>query len=101
MISPHTPPGTEVCCIDDSPGPYGPTGLSKGAYYTIKSIEIGLTSCGFVAILGEIQPLEVYDQRFGPVVAGFGLYRFRYLETPKKLMDLQYANTKQLEHVLR
>lgn len=38
MISPHTPPGTRVVCIDDSSYKYLPT-LVKGRVYIVDSME--------------------------------------------------------------
>lgn len=87
MISPHTPPGTQVCCIDATPGRFGFTGLTRGAYYTVQSIEIGAEG-GFLAILEGIEPPWGYLPPRGLVRVGYDLRRFRPLELPKIMYEL-------------
>jgi hypothetical protein len=95
MISPHTPPGTRIICIDaDDNGQYetddtdyrgvGLDGLRLGDVYTVHLVDEdpGSTS-GFCVILCEIirQPKQL---RFG-----FALERFRRLDLPKCLRDIE------------
>lgn len=87
MISPDTPPGTEVVCIDDSPGAYGPTNLRMGDVYTLRSIEESVDG-DFVATLHEVPLQTVYDIRFCYLQTGYLLCRFRYLEIPNSLNEL-------------
>jgi hypothetical protein len=81
MISPNTPPGTIVCCINNAPGDYGPVALTLGGYYTIDHIAEAKSNIP-VAILTEVKPATVYDSRYGQMLLGFGLSRFRYLYLP-------------------
>lgn len=88
MISPHTPPGTQVCCIDDTPGHYGPVPLTKGSYYTVKEIVntmVGATPFG--VFLEEVNyDVETFDMRvLRTFRMSFSLARFRYIELPKTL----------------
>lgn len=87
MISPNTPPGTLVCCIDNSPGNYGPVGLTLGGYYTIDSI-VKAQSGVAVATLVEVAPELVFDIPYGPMLLGFSLSRFRYLCIPDMFAEL-------------
>lgn len=87
MISPNTPPGTDVVCIDDSPGRYGETGLRRGGYYTVDRIVPGIHE-NFVVLLKDF-PLPFGWTIIGLCVIGFSLRRFRYLELPKELSSLQ------------
>jgi hypothetical protein len=96
MISPDTPPGTEIVCIDDSDGAYGPSRLCKGSVYTLKSIEESIDG-DFVATLHEVEPQTVYDVRYCFINAGWLLCRFRLLEIPKSLSSLLTEKTRELE----
>ncbi len=87
MISPGTPPGTDVICIDDAPGPYGDGGVSKGGIYTVDRIEPCVTG-GFSVFLREVRPWESYAPPWGLVTIGFDPKRFRYLEIHKSLTEL-------------
>jgi hypothetical protein len=84
MISPGTPPGADVICIDDTPGPYGAGGLSRGAIYTVDRIEPCVTG-GYGVFLREVSPWDSYAPPWGLVTIGFELKRFRYLEIHKSL----------------
>jgi hypothetical protein len=96
MISPDTPPGTEIVCIDDSDGAYGPSRLCKGSVYTLKSIEQTLDH-DFVAVLHEVPPGVAYDMAFGKLNTGYLLCRFRYLEIPRSLSSLLTEKVRELE----
>lgn len=87
MISPDTPPGTEVVCVDDAPGPYGDGGLQRGAIYTVERIASAIDG-GHVVVLAEIPPWRTYAPPWGPVGVGFELRRFRYLDIPDALTRL-------------
>lgn len=80
-ISPMTPPGTEVVCINDelyafalSTRRYYPTldGLTKGKIYTVRKIipSAGVGTSNFSVIINEI------DRCDG---SGYAIERFRYL----------------------
>lgn len=87
MISPDTRPGTDVICIDDSPGRYGACALTRGGIYTVDRIGKGLHD-QFIAILAGVQPKISYEQPWGKVIVGFALRRFRYIEISKELTEL-------------
>lgn len=87
MIRPDTPPGTEIVCIDDSPGRYGPSGLVKGGIYTVNSIEQGLDKEPLV-IVYEVTPTVAFEPPYGMLNLGFLLSRFRYLDLPPCLTEL-------------
>jgi hypothetical protein len=87
MIRADTPPGTEVVCLDDAPGKLGPSGLSKGAVYTVKLIAPGIDG-GHVVLLHEVSEYTAYSAPHGRVRGGFHLYRFRYLDLPLCLTGL-------------
>jgi hypothetical protein len=87
MISPDTPPGADIICIDDSPGDYGSGGLVKGGVYTLARVEICVTG-GYGAFLQEIPPWESYAPPWGLVAVGFELRRFRRLDLPTCLTAL-------------
>ncbi len=79
MISPHTPPGTKVVCVDvSSDGKYmssfwigGLGGLQEGHIYTVKEIyPTQRAISGFAVLLHEI------DRDGGQ---GWAINRFRYL----------------------
>lgn len=87
MISPQTPPGTKIICIDaDANGKYmsaiwlgGLDGLQKGQIYTVRMIyPTKRTVSGFGVLLHEIM-------RGGN--HGWAIDRFKYLELPKCLTD--------------
>jgi hypothetical protein len=91
MISPHTPPGTRLICIDaNSHDLYrlhmaparGLDGLRLGRVYTVGKVAIDDDSIsGFTVVLQEIH-------RSGPR-PGFALQRFRRLDLPKCLRDIE------------
>lgn len=87
MISPDTPPGTEVVCVEAGPGRYGDGGLRQGAIYTVERIAPAIDG-GFVVVLTEIPPWETYTPPWGLVGIGFELRRFRYLDIPDSLIGL-------------
>jgi hypothetical protein len=87
MISPDTPPGTEVVCVEDGPGRYGDGGLQRGAIYTVERIASAIDG-GHVVVLAEISPWRTYAPPWGPVGVGFELRRFRYLDIPDSLTRL-------------
>jgi hypothetical protein len=87
MISPDTPPGTEIVCIDDSDGAYGPSRLTLGEVYTLRSIEMGVDG-DFVATLHEVPPGVTYNMALGVLNLGYLLCRFRRLELPNSLTEL-------------
>lgn len=86
MISPNTPPGTEVVCIEDGPGRYGPVPIKKGEIYTVSQIVMGIHEPG--AFLQEVPPIEGWDPARGKVTICFGLERFRPLVIPPSLTML-------------
>lgn len=96
MISPDTPPGTEIVCIDDSDGAYGPSRLSMGEVYTLRSIEMGVDG-DFVATLHEVPPGTTYNMAFGVLNLGYLLCRFRLLEIPRSLSSLLTEKERELE----
>lgn len=87
MISPDTPPGTEIICIDASVGPYGSGGLAQGEIYTVRRIEKALEN-RYVVLLDELPPVQVCRPPWGMVTIGFELKRFRYLDIPDSLIEL-------------
>jgi len=76
MISPDTPPGAEIICIDTSPGAYGPCPLSLGALYTVKEMVFSKTD-GYGVVLHEV-PVRLVWRGIIPHRLGWGLRRFRY-----------------------
>lgn len=90
MISPDTPAGAEVICIDDSPGPYGDGGLKRGALYTVARV-VRAIGGGHVVLLEEIAPWQGYAPPWGLLSIGFELKRFRYLDIPGSLTRLLQA----------
>ncbi|WP_442754068.1 hypothetical protein ACNHKD_13865 [Methylocystis sp. JAN1] len=87
MISPDTPSGTEVVCVEARPGRYGDGGLRRGAIYTVERIAPAIDG-GYVVVLREIPPWETYTPPWGLVGIGFELRRFRYLDIPNSLTRL-------------
>ena len=87
MISSNTPPGTEVVCIEATPGRYGDGGLRRGAIYTVERIAPAIDG-GHVVVLGEIPPWQTYTPPWGLIGIGFELRRFRYLDIPDSLTRL-------------
>jgi hypothetical protein len=96
MISPHTPPGTKVACIDDryhtsynaprNVGAGDMDGLRKGHVYTVQSIERDdYVKDGFAVVLVEIRR-KLAGRDWGH---GFALERFRYVGLPKILREME------------
>lgn len=96
MIRPDTPPGTEIICIDDSPGQYGPSKLHKGEIYTVKSIEVAIDH-EFIVLVHEVPPGIGFAPPYGALNTGYLLSRFRYLDLPPCLMEMLTAAPRQLE----
>ncbi|WP_036280767.1 hypothetical protein [Methylocystis sp. ATCC 49242] len=96
MISPDTPPGAEVVCVDASAGPYGDGGLRRGAVYTVDRIARGIDG-GHVVLLVEIPPWQTYSPPWGVVGIGFELKRFRYLDIPRSLTELLETAPQEVE----
>ena len=87
MISPHTPPGTQIVCVDvSSNGKYlnafwvgGLDGLKQGQIYTVKAVyPTHRATSGFAVLLCEIE-------REGG--QGWAIDRFRYLDLPASITD--------------
>lgn len=87
MISPHTPAGTKVVCIDaDADGKYmcatwvgGLGSLQEGGVYTVKAIyPTRRAISGFGVLLHEIERDEGH---------GWAIDRFCYLDLPLCLTD--------------
>jgi hypothetical protein len=87
MISPHTPAGTKIVCVDASPnGKYtsaiwigGLDGLQQGGIYTVKAIyPTDRAISGFAVLLQEIER----DRN-----QGWAIDRFRYLELPSSITE--------------
>lgn len=98
MISPMTPAGTKIVCIDDIKGEGSNIsgGLSKGEIYTVLNI---IPSCrpwqsDYCAVLEEIDRSKLWAGNFEP---GFNLVRFRRLITPEDFAVK--ANKKERENV--
>jgi hypothetical protein len=96
MISPHTPPGTKIVCIDDQyhtnyNAPYNVgagdmDGLTKGHVYTVQAIERDdYVKDGFAVVLVEIRR-KLAGRDWGH---GFALMRFRYVDLPKILREIE------------
>jgi hypothetical protein len=96
MISPDTPSGTEIVCVDAAAGPYGNGGLRQGAIYTVDQIARSIDG-GHVVVLAEIRPWETFEPPWGVVDIGFELKRFRYLEIPRSLTELLETCPRELE----
>jgi hypothetical protein len=90
MISPHTPPGTKIICIDadlhrrfNIHGFFFTSsmdGLTKGAIYTVRDILPDETCIDKF----EVRLVEIER----PGNDGYALSRFRYLELPRALTDV-------------
>ena len=98
MISPDTPPGTEIICIDATAGAYGPVRLAHGAIYTVERIESALYG-GYIVLLSGLPLSQACEPPWGQVMVGFDLRRFRYLEIPDSLFALLQSNTISMENV--
>lgn len=98
MISPDTPPGTEVVCVEAGPGRYGDGGLRRGEIYIVDRITPAIDG-GHVAVLREIPPWQTYAPPWGLVGVGFELRRFRYLDLPRSLTGLLEATGRENEAV--
>lgn len=98
MISPNTPPGTEVVCVEDGPGRFGDGGLRRGEIYTIERIAPAIDG-GHVAVVREIPPWRTYAPPWGLVGVGFELRRFRYLDLPPALTGLLESAARENEAV--
>jgi hypothetical protein len=96
MITPDTPSGTEVVCVEAGPGRYGDGGLRRGAIYTVERIAPAIDG-GYVVVLTEIPPWQTYTPPWGLVGIGFELRRFRYLDLPESLTNLLEEASKELE----
>lgn len=69
MISPDTPPGTDVVCIDASPGVYGPVNLTLGWFYTVKRIEKCILP--YAVVVEETPPVLVASAHYGMLQVGY------------------------------
>jgi hypothetical protein len=84
MISPMTPPGTKVVCVNDGPSTQfsvrfnrcASTVLRNGKVYTVTGIEFDRDDSLYCCTLAGIQWR-----------GGFALERFRYLDLPKSITD--------------
>jgi hypothetical protein len=86
MISPHTPPGTKVVCVDDVlsarlthgiPKSFDLHGIKKDEVYTVRDIvEDECSTVGF-----SVRLMEIYR----PDDVGYSLLRFRLLDLPKSI----------------
>ncbi len=93
MISPRTPPGTKIICIDadlhrrfNVHGFFFTSsmdGLTKGAVYTVRDVQPDETCVDKF----EVRLLEIER----PCHGGYALSRFRYLELPRTLTDVLHA----------
>ncbi len=95
MISPFTPSGTRVICIDDEPTEkyvvpgfvygVGLDGLTAGVSYTVKEI----VKCDFdqTGLVAELVEISRPDRR----VPGYSLRRFRRAELPSCLTEILTA----------
>ncbi len=96
MISPNTPSGTEVVCVEAGPGRFGDGGLRRGAIYTVERIAPAING-GHVVVLSEIPPWQTYTPPWGLVGIGFELRRFRYLDLPASLTKLLEEAPREVE----
>ena len=106
MIPLNTPPGTEIVCVDDSPGRWkhpayvrpsgGMDGLSRGAIYTVRDFVMtvhGVLSVRLNEIARPIRPADVFEVGFLPE-------RFRLLEVHPSLTALLDANPVDVKRLL-
>lgn len=85
MISPHTPPGTRVICINEGRNGRQESGLPityprLGNVYTVAEIYPCRSDCGFAAYIPDLTKDH-----------GYCLTLFRYLDLPKCLTDLLHT----------
>ncbi len=90
MISPHTPPGTKIVCVDadlhrrfNIHGFFYTSsmdGLAKNAIYTVRDVVPDETCIDKF----EVRLVEIER----PCNGGYALSRFRYLELPRVLTDV-------------
>ena len=101
MISPNTPVGTRIVCIDDVPdGKYNCIklsgdldGLTAGTVYTVLCVRPERTSvCGFNVILKEITRSDK---------SGYSLHRFELAALPKAITHCLTAQPIQFNDEIR
>lgn len=103
MISPSTPPGTKIVCIDVSNIPLAdtgtvslPTGLTLGGEYTVDAIEpLDISFDGVPIMVGKfiVYLVELPDLvGFNGKRAGHLTQRFRRRDLPESLTRLLYAS---------
>ncbi len=95
MISPHTPPGTRIVCIDaelhrrfNIHGFFFTSsmdGLTKDAVYTVRDVIPDETCIDHF----EVRLVEIER----PCHGGYALSRFRYLELPRSLTNVLTSAT--------
>jgi hypothetical protein len=84
MISPHTPPGTKIVCVNDKRA-IAP--IKKNSVYTVAEIvPVEKSPSKFHVVLVEIEIDEVWQAMTD--ARGFSLHRFRYLDLPRSITDL-------------
>jgi len=84
MISPHTPPGTKIVCINDTRA-IAP--IKKNEVYTVAEIvPVEKSPSKFHVILAEIE-IGITWQTMTDA-KGFSLHRFRYLDLPRSITAL-------------
>jgi len=84
MISPHTPPGTKIVCVNDKRA-IAP--IKKDAVYTVAEIvPVEKSPSKFHVILVEIDIDQMWQVMTD--ARGFSLHRFRYLDLPKSISSL-------------
>jgi len=84
MISPHTPAGTKIVCINDKRA-IAP--IMKNSVYTVAEIvPVPKSPSKFHVVLVEIE-IDVTWQVMTDA-RGFSLHRFRYLDLPTCLTDI-------------
>jgi hypothetical protein len=84
MISPHTPPGTKIVCVNDKRA-IAP--IKKNSVYTVaKIVPVEKSPSKFHVVLVEIEIDEVWQAMTD--ARGFSLHRFRYLDLPSSITGL-------------
>lgn len=93
MISPHTPPGTKIICIDaaERPNPRPDLirwdghldGLTAGEIYTVRDFRV----CPFLGRV-EVRLHEIVRELDDSGESGFNLRRFRRADLPSCLTEL-------------